>query len=69
MASKTERTLIQLGNSRVIAMPHDWCEGNGLRPGAKLEVLYDEDVIIRIANGRIQKRQDPDGSNYADVER
>lgn len=52
MASKTERTLIQLGNSRVIAMPHDWCEGNGLRPGDKLEVLYDQDVVIRAIKRR-----------------
>jgi len=47
MASKTERTVVALGGSRVIALPHDWCEGSDVHPGDKLVVLYDETVTIK----------------------
>ncbi len=47
LPSKTIHTLIEVGNSRVVVMPKPWVEGMNLHPGDKLEVIFDEDVIIR----------------------
>lgn len=31
-----------------MALPKHWVTGMGLKPGDKLEVVYDEDVIVRV---------------------
>ncbi|MGP8069881.1 MAG: AbrB/MazE/SpoVT family DNA-binding domain-containing protein [Candidatus Bathyarchaeia archaeon] len=48
MPSRTERIVIKLGGSEIVSLPHDWVEGNGLQPGDKVEVLYDQDVLVRL---------------------
>ncbi len=48
MVSKTERKLIEIGGSQLIVLPHDWIAGMELRTGDKVEVLYDEDVTIKV---------------------
>lgn len=57
MPSKTERTLIALGNSRVVVMPKAWVEGMNLSPGDKLELVYDEDVIVRPAKKEAKRNE------------
>jgi antitoxin component of MazEF toxin-antitoxin module len=47
MPSRTERTVIRLGGSEIVSLPHDWCQGNGVKEGDKLEVLYDDNIVIR----------------------
>ena len=47
MPAKTERSLIKLGESAVICIPQDWLRGEGLVPGDRVEVTYDEVLTIR----------------------
>jgi antitoxin component of MazEF toxin-antitoxin module len=48
MPSKTERNLISLGDSYVVVVPKHWVQGQQLEPGSRLELTYDEDIVIKV---------------------
>jgi hypothetical protein len=48
MVSKVQRTVIDLGGSRVIALPKPWIDGMMISPGDKLEILFDQDCIVKV---------------------
>lgn len=47
MVSKVERTVIALGDSKVICLPKAWCDGMLVQAGDTLTLLFDEDVLVR----------------------
>ena len=47
MPAKTERKILQSGDSKVMALPPDWLRAFNLKIGDVIEILYDSVILIR----------------------
>ena len=59
MPTLVERTVIDMGQgSYIITLPKPWLRYFGIRPGDKLEVVTNGDLIIRLPKGKRRDRVD-----------
>ena len=56
MPMKQKRRIIQLGRSRVIALPKGWLEYRDLKKGDEVEIVIDEELTIRPAKKQRKSR-------------
>jgi hypothetical protein len=56
MVCKSERTLVALGGSIIIAMPKPWILGNGLQAGDKVELIFDDVVTVKPLHKEVDKK-------------
>ena len=62
MPIKTERTLFRVGeDSFAVTLPKAWVIYNGLKHGDEVEVIANEDVIIRIKTATAKEIAEAEG--------
>lgn len=52
-----QRLLFLAGSSKILALPADWVRGLGLKHGDRLDVAYNDLVVIKPRNIRLGKDQ------------
>jgi bifunctional DNA-binding transcriptional regulator/antitoxin component of YhaV-PrlF toxin-antitoxin module len=52
MAALFERTLFKIGGGFALTLPKSWVRYYGLKPGDRLEIISNDDLIIRVKQAR-----------------